>query len=56
MFLSAPENYAGGELDFETAFGSQSFKLPAGHAFIYSTTMYHRVTPVTRGTRLAAVA
>jgi PKHD-type hydroxylase len=56
VFLSAPENYAGGELDFETAFGSQSFKLPAGHAFIYSTTMYHRVTPVTRGTRLAAVA
>ena len=56
VFLSAPENYAGGELDFETAFGSQSFKLPAGHAFIYSKTMYHRVTPVTRGTRLAAVA
>jgi PKHD-type hydroxylase len=41
--------------ELETAVGSQSFKLPAGHAFVYSTTMYHRVAPVTRGTRLAAV-
>ena len=55
VFLSAPEDYGGGDLDLETAFGSQTFNLPAGHAFIYSTTMYHRVTPVTRGTRLAAV-
>ena len=55
VFLSAPEDYDGGDLDLDTPFGSQTFKLPAGHAFIYPTTMYHRVAPVTRGTRLAAV-
>jgi PKHD-type hydroxylase len=55
VFLSTPEDYDGGELDLDTPFGSQTFKLPAGHAFIYPTTMYHRVAPVTRGTRLAAV-
>ncbi len=55
VFLSAPTDYDGGELDLDTAFGSQAFKLPAGHAFLYPTTMYHRVAPITRGTRLAAV-
>ncbi len=55
VFLSDPEDYDGGDLDLETAIGSQRFKLPAGHAFVYSTTMYHRVAPVTRGIRLAAV-
>ena len=42
---------------FKTIFLRQGFgRLKvAGHAFVYSTTMYHRVAPVTRGTRLAAV-
>ena len=39
----------------DTPLGERSFKLPAGQAFVYSTTLYHRVAPVTRGTRLAAV-
>jgi PKHD-type hydroxylase len=56
VFLSNPDDYDGGDLELDTAAGSQSFKLPAGHAFVYSTTMYHRVMQVTRGTRLAAVA
>jgi PKHD-type hydroxylase len=55
VFLSAPEDYDGGELDLDTPFGSRAIKLPAGHAFLYPTTMYHRVAPVIRGTRLAAV-
>lgn len=55
VFLSAPDDYDGGELDLDTPFGSRAIKLPAGHAFLYPTTMYHRVAPVTRGTRLAAV-
>ena len=55
VFLSDPEDYDGGDLELDTAAGSHSFKLPAGQAFVYSTTMYHRVMPVTRGTRLAAV-
>lgn len=55
VFLSDPADYDGGDLDLETPFGPQTFKLPAGHAFIYPTTIYHRVAPITRGTRLAAV-
>lgn len=55
VFLSAPDDYEGGELHLDTPLGSQTFKLPAGHAFLYPTTMYHRVAPVTRGARLAAV-
>lgn len=55
VFLSDPEDYDGGDLELESALGPQSFKLPAGHAFVYATTVYHRVAPVTRGARLAAV-
>ena len=56
VFLSEPESYDGGELSLETQFGEQTIKLPAGDAVVYATTLRHRVTPVTRGTRLAAVA
>ena len=55
VFLSDPADYDGGELGLDTPLGARSFKLPAGHAFVYATTMYHRVARVTRGTRLAAV-
>lgn len=55
VFLSEPQDYDGGELELDTATGPHSVKLPAGHAFVYSTTMFHRVTPITRGIRLAAV-
>ena len=53
--LSDPESYDGGELSLDTPFGVQTYKPPAGDAAFYATTMQHRVTPVTRGTRLAAV-
>jgi len=56
VFLSDPESYDGGELSLETQFGEQTVKLSAGDAVVYATTLRHRVTPVTRGTRLAAVA
>ncbi len=55
VFLGDPEDDDGGELDLDATFGPQTFKQPAGHAFIYSTTVYHRVAPITRGMRLAAV-
>lgn len=55
VFLSDPADYDGGDLHLDSPLGSQTFKLPAGHAFVYATTMYHQVVPVTRGTRLAAV-
>ncbi len=55
IFLTDPANYDGGELALETEFGEQEIKLDAGEAVVYASTMIHRVTPVTRGVRLAAV-
>lgn len=54
LFLSAPESYDGGELIIEDALGQQSIKLPAGHMVLYPATTLHRVTPVTRGARIAS--
>jgi len=55
LFLSDPESYAGGELVIETASGEDSVKLAAGSLVAYPSTTLHRVAPVTRGVRLAAV-
>ncbi|MCY1549657.1 PKHD-type hydroxylase [compost metagenome] len=54
LFFSEPHEYDGGELVVEDHFGKQSVKLPAGHLVLYPSGSLHRVTPVTRGTRLAA--
>jgi PKHD-type hydroxylase len=51
LFLSDPASYDGGELVIEDGPG---IKLPAGDMLIYPATSLHRVTPVTRGTRIAA--
>jgi PKHD-type hydroxylase len=55
LFLSAPESYDGGELVIDGAGGEQAIKLPAGSAVLYPATSLHRVAPVTRGRRDAAV-
>ena len=55
LFLTAPESYEGGELIIENDFGSETVKLAAGDAVIYTSTSRHRVTPVTRGVRTACV-
>jgi PKHD-type hydroxylase len=55
LFLSEPEDYDGGELITETAAGEQTCKLPAGALVLYPSSTLHRVAPVTRGARLAAV-
>lgn len=55
VFLSEPEDYDGGELVMESSGGEAGYKLPAGSAVSYPTTMLHRVEPVTRGTREVAV-
>ena len=55
LFLSDPESYEGGELVLEAPFESPSIKLAAGDAVVYSTSLRHRVNPVTRGQRIAIV-
>ncbi len=54
LFISAPEDYDGGELIVEDTFGLHSVKLPAGDMVIYPSTSLHRVAPVTRGARVAS--
>lgn len=54
VFLNAPEDYDGGELVIQDTFGEHAVKLPAGDAVLYSSGALHRVTPVTRGARLAS--
>lgn len=54
LFLSGPGHYEGGELEIETPFGAQSVKLEAGAMVLYPASSLHRVTPVTRGARVAA--
>jgi PKHD-type hydroxylase len=54
LFLSAPEDYDGGELIVEDTYGAHSAKLAAGDMILYPATSLHRVTPVTRGARIAA--
>ena len=54
LFLSAPEEYDGGELVVEDTYGVHSIKLPAGHLILYPAGSLHHVMPVTRGVRMAA--
>ncbi len=54
LFLCEPDEYDGGELIVEDLYGSHEIKLPAGHLVLYPSSSLHMVTPVTRGTRLAA--
>ncbi|MFG6177790.1 Fe2+-dependent dioxygenase [Halomonas sp. THAF12] len=55
LFLNAPEEYDGGELLVDSTAGEQTYKLPAGALILYPSSTLHRVEPVTRGERLAAV-
>lgn len=55
LFLAEPDSYDGGELVIDSAAGEEAVKLPAGSLIAYPSTALHRVAPVTRGTRLAAV-
>lgn len=55
VFLNQPWDYDGGELEIHSPFGIETVKAPAGAAVTYPSSTLHRVTPVTRGERLAAV-
>jgi PKHD-type hydroxylase len=55
LFLSDPETYDGGALEIEDNYAPREVKLNAGDLILYPSTTLHRVTPVTRGERLAVV-
>jgi len=54
LFLAAPDEYDGGELEVEDTYGAHSVKLPAGDLVLYPSTSLHLVQPVTRGARVAS--
>ncbi|WP_024538716.1 Fe2+-dependent dioxygenase [Comamonas badia] len=54
LFLAEPEEYEGGVLEVEGPFGVQQVKLAAGDMVLYPSSSLHRVTPVTRGARIAS--
>jgi PKHD-type hydroxylase len=54
LFLSGPDDYDGGELIVEDAYGEHVVKLAAGDMVLYPATSLHRVAPITRGSRWAA--
>jgi len=54
LFLSAPEEYDGGELVIGADSGTHRLKLPAGDLVLYSASTVHRVEAITRGERLAS--
>ena len=54
LFLSAPDEYDGGELVIEDTYGLHSVKLPAGDLILYPSSSLHLVRPVTRGARVAS--
>ncbi|EIJ41275.1 putative iron-regulated protein [Beggiatoa alba B18LD] len=53
LFLAEPDEYDDGELLIEDTYGVNAIKLPAGHMVVYPSTSLHRVSPVTRGARIA---
>ena len=54
LFLARPDSYDGGELIIHDGDATHSVKFPAGDLVLYPATTLHRVTPVTRGARVAA--
>ena len=54
LFLSEPGDYEGGELMVEDNFGLTKIKLAAGDMVLYPASSLHRVSPVTKGTRLVS--
>ena len=54
LFLTAPEDYDGGELVIEDTYGVHSIKLPAGNMILYPATSLHNVRAVTRGARISS--
>jgi PKHD-type hydroxylase len=54
LFLCNPDEYDGGELVIDDAYGNHRVKLAAGEMVVYPASSVHRVEPVTRGVRIAS--
>lgn len=54
LFFCDPEDYDGGDLVVEDAYGSHEVKLNAGDMILYPSTSLHHVTTVTRGQRICS--
>lgn len=55
LFLSDPDSYEGGALVIEDMLEAREIKLKAGDLILYPSTTLHRVSPVTKGERIAIV-
>lgn len=55
VFLNEPSEYEGGELIMNSKISPRPVKLKAGSAIVYPTGDFHRVEPVTKGTRKVAI-
>ena len=54
LFLNDPSDYDGGELVVEDTYGEHRVRFDAGDLVLYPASSLHRVTPVTRGVRIAS--
>lgn len=54
LFLNEPDEYDGGELVISDTYGEHEVRLPAGDLIVYPSSSLHKVTPVTRGVRIAS--
>lgn len=54
LFLNEPDEYDGGELVISDTYGEHEVRLPAGDLIVYPSSSLHKVTPVTRGARVAS--
>lgn len=55
LFLSPPDAYEGGELVLQEHQSERRIKLAAGSMVVYASTNVHRVEPIRRGSRVAAI-
>lgn len=54
LFLSAPEDYEGGDLTVRDTYGEHEVRLPAGDLVLYPSSSLHSVSPVTKGARVCS--
>lgn len=54
LFLSDASEYDGGELVIQRLHSTETYKLNAGDLLVYPTDTIHSISPISRGSRLAA--